>query len=262
MARRGFTLIELLIVVSVIGLLTAMLLPALGMVKAAANRAKCGSNMRNIAVAVIAYRNDNNDAFPGRFSDLITSYTLPPKVLICPADVSKGTNPNMGRLTNTFWGDYSCLWTNQVSNTFMPTGTAPSQVTAISYDYECSSTLDPTGVLVTQDDIDYFYQDYKGTPTPFPEIGTVSWAQCKLHQTQFGNLLTGNGNTTVYGAPFPPGNVPMIRCYDHWAWSNSNDPTQLATIHKVINISMEGNLLFSSPFWEIDVNPLIPLPSD
>jgi prepilin-type N-terminal cleavage/methylation domain-containing protein len=66
MVRRGFTLIELLIVVSLIVLLAGMLLPAVTMVRTAANKAKCGNNMRNIAIAIIAYRSDNNDAFPGR----------------------------------------------------------------------------------------------------------------------------------------------------------------------------------------------------
>jgi len=250
MARRGFTLIELLIVISVIVLLAGMLYPALIMVRTAANKAKCGNNMRNIAIAVIAYRSDNNDAFPGRFSDLVSGYNLPLKLLICPADTSKGLNPNMGRLTNSNWGDYSRLWTNQVSNTFMPTSTPPSLVPATSYDYECSGTIDPTGVLLNADDISYFYRDLS---TAMPEVGSVSWAQAKLHQVQFGNIGTSNG----YGNPFPPGNVPMIRCYDHWTWDNNSTPDQLATIFKVINISMEGNLLFSSPYWEHDANPAI-----
>jgi len=257
MARRGFTLIELLIVVSVIALLAGLLLPAIGMVRTAANKAKCGNNMRNIAIAVIAYRSDNNDVFPGRFSELVSGYNLPLKVLICPADASKGMNPNMGRLTNVNWGDYSRLWTNQIYNTFLPTGAPASLVTATSYCYECSGTIDPNGVLLTSDDIGYFYRDLTAAPDhsyaspPDPAVGTVSWADAKLHQVQFGNIGTSNG----YGNPFPPGNVPMIRCYDHWTWDNNSTPDQLATVFKVINISMEGNLLFSSPYWEHDANP-------
>jgi prepilin-type N-terminal cleavage/methylation domain-containing protein/prepilin-type processing-associated H-X9-DG protein len=53
--RRGFTLIELLVVVSIIAVLAAMLLPALGTVKAMANSTRCAANLRQFAMANLAY---------------------------------------------------------------------------------------------------------------------------------------------------------------------------------------------------------------
>lgn len=63
MRRSGFTIIELLVVVSVIGLLVSMTLPAVQSAREAARRAQCANNLKQIGLALHNYESSNN-SFP------------------------------------------------------------------------------------------------------------------------------------------------------------------------------------------------------
>jgi prepilin-type N-terminal cleavage/methylation domain-containing protein len=62
--HQGFTLIELLVVISIIAILAGMLLPAISLVRESARKANCGSNQRQIALAMVAYGTENDGMWP------------------------------------------------------------------------------------------------------------------------------------------------------------------------------------------------------
>ena len=64
--KKGFTLVELLVVIAIIGILVALLLPAIQAAREAARRAKCQSNMKNLALALQKYHSAKN-RFPMGF---------------------------------------------------------------------------------------------------------------------------------------------------------------------------------------------------
>ncbi len=112
--RTGFTLIELLIVVSVIGLLIALVLPAVQLARATARRTVCQSNLRQWALAAQLYADTHQGRLPYRGQGIQPTTRLDSKddwFNALPASMDEDSYFDLTRIEVVPFVGHASVWT-------------------------------------------------------------------------------------------------------------------------------------------------------
>ncbi len=176
-ARQPFTLIELLVVIAIIALLAGLLLPVFSQAKAKARETNCTNNLKQIAEALVMYRDDNEDHMPPWISTLFPYYLETTGVYHCLADGNSDSTPDGA------WDPHPWDGSNPYEEAYDRTGSH-------------GETMDPNPAVQR---ISYFYEFSDATCSWEYNGVSGTWTAVKAEQMK----------------EYDPTLFPVVRCFWH-----------------------------------------------
>jgi len=233
--RRGFTLIELLVVIAIIGVLIALLLPAVQAAREAARRSQCVNNLKQIGLALHNYESANGslppsgEAFSNEYPSLgwaTGPQNFSMKVRILPFLEQQAAFNTVNFAVTAIWGNgnASCIDGFYINQTIRATkinsyvcpsdandpGTADPQLPAQSYHENGGLNRYNNGWFFNG--INYFqgHDGPRNKTVTFASIqdglsNTAAFSECVKGK----GLMTTDGLHMTYGLPSGVTTIPM-----------------------------------------------------
>lgn len=219
----GFTLVELLVVIAIIGVLVALLLPAVQAAREAARRSQCTNNLKQYGLALQNYHSALNE-FPQISKTMNPDYLHGPTWIVLTMPYFEESAAFQGVDTKgTFWfeADAAGLKNAKQLNNFLPSILrCPSTDLPVSYPHQ---TSDGTEVNIAEGcyvgihggtylDVDKGIYHPTTDPAPSPSHGPISGGGMFVldKNVRISDCTDGTSNTIMVGEESAYTNVPTI----------------------------------------------------
>lgn len=199
--RTAFTLIELLVVIAIVGILVALLLPAVQVARESARRSQCANNLKQIALAFHNFESANRE-FPLAYTNsaALAANNWAPFVLPYAEQESFLASY---RLTTNWWQSpnrelamkkldiFNCPSTpNPDRLQDKPESTPPNKTGA------CGDYFTPAGVHL---DINLSLTAYEQYPPDSDRRGAICWYSAINGKNRMADVIDGTSNTILVG---------------------------------------------------------------